>query len=120
MVVYIMYITCHSILPDLDLTDKGPPGEPGPAGGPPGHQGQPGARGTPGPQGDVGPAGPRSGGVTYIRWGKSSCPNIAGTELVYRQNWREPHHGRNWRWSELSVHALGSSVHTSLLSLVLV
>ena len=21
--------------------------------------------------------------MTYIRWGKSSCPNVAGTELVY-------------------------------------
>ena len=28
------------------------------------------------------PAGPSSG-VTYVRWGKNSCPNIAGTELVY-------------------------------------
>ena len=62
---------------------RGLKGEPGPAGGPPGPQGQPGARGTTGPQGAVGPAGPRSGGVTYTRWGKSSCPNIAGTELVY-------------------------------------
>ncbi len=64
----------------------GPPGskgEPGPAGGPPGPQGQPGTRGATGPQGPVGPAGPRSGGVTYTRWGKSSCPNITGTELVY-------------------------------------
>ena len=49
----------------------------GPAGGPPG------TGGAPGPQGAVGPAGPRSGGVTYTRWGKSSCPNVAGTELVY-------------------------------------
>lgn len=62
---------------------QGLKGEPGPAGGPPGPQGQPGARGTTGPQGPVGPAGPRSGGVTYTRWGKSSCPNVAGTELVY-------------------------------------
>ena len=22
-------------------------------------------------------------GVTYVRWGKSSCPNVAGTQLVY-------------------------------------
>ena len=58
-------------------------GEPGPAGGPPGPQGQPGARGATGAQGAVGAAGPRSGGVTYTRWGKSSCPNTAGTELVY-------------------------------------
>ena len=62
---------------------QGPKGEPGPAGGPPGPQGQPGARGATGLIGDIGPAGPRSGGVTYTRWGKSSCPNVAGTELVY-------------------------------------
>ena len=62
---------------------QGPKGEPGPAGGPPGPQGQPGARGATGPQGPIGPVGPRSGGVTYARWGKSSCPNITGTELVY-------------------------------------
>ena len=65
---------------------QGPPGakgEPGPASGPPGPQGQPGARGATGPQGNVGPAGPRSGGVTYIRWGKSSCPANIGTEIIY-------------------------------------
>ena len=22
-------------------------------------------------------------GVTYIRWGKSSCPNVTGTQLIY-------------------------------------
>ena len=62
---------------------QGLKGEPGPVGGPPGPQGQPGTRGATGPQGAVGPAGPRSGGVTYTRWGKISCPNITGTELVY-------------------------------------
>ena len=62
---------------------QGPQGESGPSGGPPGPQGQPGARGAPGPRGTVGPTGPRSGGVTYTRWGKSSCPNVAGTQLVY-------------------------------------
>ena len=62
---------------------QGPRGESGPVGGSPGPQGQPGTRGAAGPQGSVGPAGPRSGGVTYTRWGKSSCPNTAGTELVY-------------------------------------
>ena len=62
---------------------QGPKGEPGPAGRPPGPQGQPGARGATGPQGPVGPVGPRSGGVIYTRWGNSSCPTIAGTELVY-------------------------------------
>ena len=30
-----------------------------------------------------GPPGPRSGGVVYTRWGKTSCPNVSGTQLVY-------------------------------------
>ena len=24
-----------------------------------------------------------TGSVTYIRWGKSSCPNVPGTSLIY-------------------------------------
>ena len=50
--------------------EQGPRGEPGP----PGPQG---------PDGLQGPPGPRSAGVTYIRWGKSSCPNTPGTDVVY-------------------------------------
>ena len=61
----------------------GPQGPPGPANGPPGPVGAPGARGAQGPIGATGQPGPRSGGVVYTRWGKSSCPSIAGTELVY-------------------------------------
>ena len=54
-----------------------------------GRDGMPGATGLQGPPGErgergpVGPQGPRSGGVTYVRWGKSSCPDVAGTELLY-------------------------------------
>ena len=57
-----------------------------------GRDGLPGRDGAPGPvgprgesglQGKQGPQGPKHGGATYIRWGKSSCPNIAGTQLVY-------------------------------------
>ena len=36
-----------------------------------------------GPRGLQGPPGPRIAGVSYIRWGKNSCPNAPGTELVY-------------------------------------
>ena len=61
----------------------GPKGDTGRPGGPPGPQGQPGARGATGAKGPIGPPGPRSGGVTYTRWGKSTCPNITGTDLVY-------------------------------------
>ena len=45
-----------------------------------GVQGPPGTAGTPGEQG---PPGPRSGGAIYTRWGKSTCPQVEGTELVY-------------------------------------
>ena len=42
-----------------------------------------GPRGDPGVQGPRGYPGPMSGGVVYTRWGKSSCPDVFGTELVY-------------------------------------
>jgi len=51
-----------------------------------GDKGEPGATGLAGEKGDpgvAGPPGPRSGGVVYTRWGKNSCPNVSGTELVY-------------------------------------
>ena len=55
-----------------------------------GEKGLTGAQGRSGPLGPqgggtglAGPPGPRSGGVTYVRWGKHSCPSVAGTELVY-------------------------------------
>ena len=35
------------------------------------------------PAGPDGPPGPRSGGALYTRWGKSSCPEVRGTELIY-------------------------------------
>ena len=48
-----------------------------------GEDGKPGPQGEQGQPGPQGPPGPRSAGVTYIRWGKSSCPNATGTQLVY-------------------------------------
>ena len=48
-----------------------------------GAQGPAGPRGEHGLQGKEGLPGPTSGGATYIRWGKSSCPEVTGTELVY-------------------------------------
>ena len=59
---------------------QGPPGEKGDSGG---LQGPIGLTGASGEKGPAGPPGPRSGGVTYVRWGKSSCPNVTGTELLY-------------------------------------
>ncbi len=55
----------------------------------PGRDGMPGKDGLPGEQGLRGPAGtqglpgPVSAGVTYIRWGRTTCPEALGTELVY-------------------------------------
>ena len=51
--------------------------------GPRGPQGQRGDEGQKGEQGVAGPPGPRNGGVVYTRWGKSSCPSVSGTTLVY-------------------------------------
>ena len=51
-----------------------------------GRDGVPGPHGQQGQKGDqgvAGPPGPRDGGVVYTRWGKSSCPNVTGTTLVY-------------------------------------
>ena len=48
-----------------------------------GRDGAPGAQGPAGPPGPQGPPGSPSGGAIYTRWGKSSCPQIEGTELVY-------------------------------------
>ena len=51
-----------------------------------GRDGVPGPRGPQGQRGDqgvAGPPGPRNGGVVYTRWGKSTCPSVSGTTLVY-------------------------------------
>ena len=60
----------------------GPVGPAGPAG-PAGVTGPAGLVGPEGPPGPAGPVGPTSGGAVYTRWGKSSCPSIAGTEMAY-------------------------------------
>jgi len=57
----------------LYLLNTGPIGLSGPTG----HQGE---KGDTGP---AGPTGPTGGGVAYTRWGKATCPNITGTQLVY-------------------------------------
>ena len=64
--------------------DRGMPGLQGPQG----RQGATGPNGTQGPigpKGEIGPPGPPgvTAGAIYTRWGKSSCPSIQGTELVY-------------------------------------
>ena len=57
-------------------------GEPGPRG-VPGRDGKNGDQGVKGDTGAQGLPGPRSGGVTYIRWGRTTSPDTEGTELVY-------------------------------------
>ena len=74
----VSYIHLIDLLQGRDGRD-GLPGRDG-EDGEPGEQGE---QGPPGPQGDEGPPGPRSAGVTYIRWGKSSCPDTNDTQLVY-------------------------------------
>ena len=70
----------------LDLREllRGPAGPQGPTG-PPGPQGSQGPPGPPGQNGLTGPPGPPgsiAGGVSYIHWGRTSCPSTPGTELV--------------------------------------
>ena len=48
-----------------------------------GQDGKPGPQGEQGLPGPQGPPGPRSAGVTYIRWGNSSCPTTPGTQRLY-------------------------------------
>ena len=43
-----------------------------------------GTRGEIGVTGSQGPTEPSSGGLTYIRWGRTVCPDTDGTELVYK------------------------------------
>ena len=50
-----------------------------------GAKGETGLSGPPGLPGGPGPAGPPiHGGVTYNRWGRTSCPSVPGTQLLYK------------------------------------
>ena len=70
-----------SYIPLIDRL-RGRPGRDGLPGrdGAPGDQGLRGEKGEPGAQGSPGPV---TAGVTYIRWGRTTCPQAAGTQLVY-------------------------------------
>ena len=69
----------------------GLPGTPGAAGGDGrygrdgerGDSGEPGIQGPRGETGEQGPPAAMKGGATYTRWGKTACPTVSGTELVY-------------------------------------
>ena len=58
------------------------PGTPG-APGRDGRDGDKGVKGDLGVEGPAGPPGPVGGGTVYIRWGRTTCPSVTGTELVY-------------------------------------
>ena len=70
-----------SYIPLIDLL-RGQSGRDGQHGrdGKKGDQGPRGEKGEPGAQG---PPGPVTAGVTYIRWGRTTCPQAAETQLVY-------------------------------------
>ena len=79
--------------------EQGEMGLPGPHGeqgivGPRGPVGEKGVHGDPGlrgPQGEQGPPGPPTGGVTYTRWGRTTCPTDQGTQLLYSGRAGETH-----------------------------
>ena len=64
----------------------GPPGAAG-RDGKDGERGEQGEKGETGPPGPPGPTGPTElaakSGVIYTRWGRTICPSVSGTELVY-------------------------------------
>ena len=73
-----------SYIPLIDLL-RGKPGRDGLPGrdGTNGEQGLRGEKGMKGDPGIQGLPGPRAAGVTYTRWGRTTCPEVSGTELVY-------------------------------------
>ena len=74
----------HCIVPPIEAL-RGRDGRDGRDGapGPQGPSGTDGMKGMTGDTGLQGPPGPSSGGVTYVRWGRTTCPNTTGTELIY-------------------------------------
>ena len=48
-----------------------------------GSDGEKGMKGDPGVEGPPGAPGPAGGGTVYTRWGRTTCPSMPGTELVY-------------------------------------
>ena len=73
---------------------KGTQGSVGPKG-TQGSTGQKGTRGYTGQKGSLGQKGEKGtpGGAIYTRWGKSSCPSVEGTELVYSGKTGGTRHG---------------------------
>ena len=74
----------HDGLPGRDGL-SGRDGLAGPTGtaGRDGKDGEKGEKGDPGIRGLAGPPGPSGGGVVYTRWGRTTCPDTPGTELLF-------------------------------------
>ena len=51
--------------------------------------------GLPGPQGPPCPPCPPTGGVTYTRWGRTTCPTTQGTQLLYAGRAVGTHYGHS-------------------------
>ncbi len=66
-------------VPYIQILCGGTPGAPGKDA----IDGEQGAQGPKGDRGEQQPPGSAGGGVTYIRWGRTSCPSVPGTALVY-------------------------------------
>ncbi len=97
----------------------------------PGRDGVQGSPGLQGKDGSPGPPGPKSGGATYTRWGKSTCPQVEGTELVYSgiaagtfltqqgggANYlcmpKDPEYSTTLRWSGWTYHYTWSRISVS-------
>ena len=60
-----------------------------------GEKGMRGDTGLRGPQGVQGPPGPPTGGVTYTRWGRTTCPTTQGTQLLYAGRAAGTHHAHS-------------------------
>ena len=71
--------------PSVPSCPTGVPGTPGTNGrdGRGGDPGSEGPQGPPGPSGPTGAPGLNGGGLTYVRWGRTTCSRVQGTELVY-------------------------------------
>ena len=130
----LLSITCLLVGTAQVSGPPGPPGEPGSQGqiGNPGYPGLPGRDGRDGMKGEVGdvgspgvpgPPGPKSGGVVYVRWGKTSCPDDNDTQLVYsgragKAFWNQKGGGINYQCfpedPEYSHYRAGVQEHSSV------
>ena len=67
-----------------------------------------------GVEGPPGPPGLAGGGTVYIRWGRTTCPSVPGTERVYEGIAAGSKHNQQLgRWMEVeeaTAHCMGQSM----------